>query len=135
MKLPGGGGVPQKPGWLRAHEGGPLAGHTISRHVGKTRDELSARLSSGTVSEASTFPSEHAAERFIGRALDIKSREIREWLSGTDDRLRLKCDLGEITGVTMQKNGDTVRPTGVRVILDKDPTALGGWRIKTAFPD
>ena len=135
VRLPGAWGGARKPGWLRAHEGGPLAGHTISRHVGKTADEMLDRLELGRVSKTSTFTSEAAAERFIERAIELKAGDVRRWLAGTDDRLRITCDLGDTTGVTMHRSGDTVTATGVRVVLDRDPTAPDGWRIKTAFPD
>ena len=135
MRLPGGWSGSRTPGWLRAHEGGPLDGHTLSRHVGKTWDEMMDRLTSTRLTKTSTFDSEEAAERFVSRAIDLKTRDIRDWLAGTDERLRIVCDLGDTTGTTMLRNGQVVQPTGVRVVLDRDPSAPGGWRIKTAFPD
>ena len=126
--------LPSTPGWLRTHEVPP--GHTIERHVGKTMDELAARLGhKPSLKWASTFDDQASAERLIAEVLKRRSDEVRAWLKDPKGQLTLFEDLGGRTGSSLASDGTIRAPTGVRVVLLPDGRASSGWRILTAFPD
>lgn len=124
----------RRPGWLREHEVPP--GHTLERHVGKTVEELLERLKrQPSLDRASTFDDEATAERLIASVLERRATEVDAWIEEPTRRLTLVEDFAETTGKTVRSDGSTIRPTGVRVVLQQDPSAPQGWRILTAFPD
>src|SRR5262245_40325842 len=57
-----------------------LGGHTLQRHVGKSDDDLRARLErEPQISSASTYTDRATAERVVGAALEKGSRAFTEW--------------------------------------------------------
>lgn len=133
LKNPLAWGRARKPGWLAEHEVPP--GHTISDHVGKSVDELVERCRSKGLPRCSSFTDESVAEDAISQVLDSHDAAIRKWLeSGTDDALPLEVNLGNPTGVTVAKNGDVTKQTGVRLVLIPDESMPNGWQILTAYP-
>lgn len=133
IRLPGARGGP-RPGWLRAHEVPP--GHTIDRHVGRSIEDLAAQCIKDKKRLASSFASEADAEQFVEKLIKDHTAEIREWLSnGTRRTLPLDAEFGRVTGLTVTKAGEVIRPTGVRVVLMRTADRPGGWQILTAFPN
>lgn len=133
MLLPGGWGFSRAPGWLRVHETPP--GHVLSRHVGKTTDELAERCRTTGIKRASSFSTEKDAERLIAEVLDKRSADIRQWLrSGGDTKLELDHIFPGPTGVTVDAAGRATPADSVRVVLIPSDRIAGGWQILTAFP-
>jgi len=55
-------------------------GHTLARHVGKTDDELRARLRrEPDISSASTYPDRATAEAVVGEALSSAPKSFDAW--------------------------------------------------------
>lgn len=134
MKVPGGWGGARKPGWLRPHDAPP--GHVLTKHVGKSKDELAERCRSTGIEKASTFASEEAAEKLISSVLDQNRDRIAAWLrEGSTDKLPLEATFGRATGVTVDRSGAVSAPMGVRVVLIPSAKMRDGWQILTAFPN
>ena len=57
-----------------------LGGHTLSRHVGRTDDDLAERLRREPhISAASTYTDRATAERVVGAALVSAGRRLQTW--------------------------------------------------------
>jgi hypothetical protein len=121
-------------GGLAAHE--TAGGHTIARHVGKTDADLAARLTAEPrISGASSFTDRAIAESAIGRTLDANQAAINTWLSGTSPRLVVNHALPESVGRSLARGAaGPVDASGVRVVLQRDPSLPTGYRIVTGFP-
>jgi hypothetical protein len=128
-----GGWLPRRPGWLKDHEVPP--GHTLERHVGKSADDLVRRLEVTGRRQASSFVDQPHAERFIDRVLSRSDGEIEAWRrAGGSDKLVLRSDLDESTGMVAHSDGTMVEATAVKVVLI--PSRNGtGWQLLTAYPD
>jgi hypothetical protein len=121
------------PGWLVAHE--RSGGHTLSKHVGRTPEELALRFKERRRPEfASTFDDVASAERLLDRVLNREARHVEEWARGNSPRLLLETTLGERTGISMTRSGDLLEARGVTVVLVRDAGMPDGYRILTAFP-
>ncbi|KQP62712.1 RNase A-like domain-containing protein [Nocardioides sp. Leaf285] len=121
------------PGWLRTHE--VRGSHTIERHVGKTVEDLLARLRSQPgISFASSFADVPAAERAIAQALRMRGDDVADWLSAGSGKLTLHATLDDVTGVTVSRTAHHTT-SNVRVVLVRDHRMDDGWRVLTAFPD
>ncbi len=76
-------------------------GHTMARHVGRSDDQLRARLKkSPKIRAASTFPNQATAEGVIREALRANRVRVRRWLGqdGEGSRLVLRWDAGRVIG-------------------------------------
>lgn len=134
IRVPGGLGPSRRPGWFARHETPP--GHTLRDHVGATVDELADRAVTLRRGVASSFVDPEQAERLTGRALDENADEITAWLrGGSNDKLVLECDLGEVTGISVDIARTVTEQTGVRVVLIPSKSHHEGFQILTAFPE
>lgn len=60
-----------------------MGGHTLARHVGRTDDDLRARLRrERDISAASTYTDRATAEHVVGEALLRNQRLIESWIAG-----------------------------------------------------
>jgi hypothetical protein len=119
-------------GWLLRHERG---GHTLERHVGKSDEDLLARLHEETRRGlASTFPDQRTAESAINTLLERNRSQLNEWLSSGAGSLRLQDHLGHVVGRTADRAGNVFDVTGVRAMLLRDSSMPEGYRILTAYP-
>ncbi|MBZ5737638.1 RNase A-like domain-containing protein [Nocardioides mangrovi] len=121
-------------GWLNDHEG---AGHTITRHVDRSVEQLRQRLvERQRLDYASTFRNETEAEELIAQTFRSKEAEIQRWLEhgkGTQD---FTLDFGDDVGsVLVRSTGEVVPGTKVKIVLLADRTMPDGWRLITAHPD
>jgi len=121
-------------GWLSNHE--ELGGHTVSRHVGKSDQELLDRLKhSDRIGGASTFKSLEAAESIISKVVKLESSKVSAWLKNANKGSTLRLNFydseffgrGVLKGATEAKN-----LFGVRIILRS--VGDGQCFIFTAFP-
>jgi hypothetical protein len=121
-------------GGLDAHERG--ASHTIKKHVGKTDDELKARLQMEPIRQlASSYTSQDVAEHAISDVMAARQSVIDEWLTGSRRRLELDGEAGSVIGrVAIRETGEVVEATRLRIVLVRDDAMPDGYRILTSFP-
>jgi hypothetical protein len=120
-------------GWLRRHEVPP--GHTITKHVDLTTEDLLERCRLQGLSKASTFHSEEMAEQLVGRVLRANEQGIEAWLRrGGDSKLQLDMAIPH-AGTTVDRFGNVTESGGVRVVLIPNKNMDNGWQILTAFPN
>ncbi|TXT25395.1 MAG: hypothetical protein FD131_4596 [Rhodocyclaceae bacterium] len=118
-------------GGLAAHEA--AGGHLLSRHVGLTAAELTARLANDPgIKAASTFLSRADAEAAAARAIKDNASVIVNWINnGAKGRLALEAPFSG--GLVQMRNATSpVASSNVRVILEG--TGNGQWRIITGYP-
>lgn len=134
VRVPGGLGPSRRPGWFARHATPP--GHTLRDHVGATVDELADRAVTLRRGVASSFVDPQQAERLTGRVLDENADEIAAWLrGGSNDKLVLERDLGEVTGISVDAARTVTEQTGVRAVLIPSKSHHEGFQILTAFPE
>jgi hypothetical protein len=110
-----------------------LGGHIVSKHVGKTPEELADRARAEGLPYASSFSTTQDAERAIETTLRINADEVKEWLASGGTRKRLDSVLEHVTGTSVDAAGTAREVSGVRVILVRAHTP-SGYRVLTAFP-
>ena len=126
-RVPGGG--------LEAHEN--AGGHLLERHVGKTPEDLSARLASDKdIDAASSFTDKATAEKAVAETIETNQAKIDSWLaSGAKRPLAISQTMDEPVGISMPRGAPAASPTSsVRVILVRDASFPDGYRILTGFP-
>jgi Bacterial CdiA-CT RNAse A domain len=126
---------PFKPGFLDLHESKVC--HTLKEHVGKSLDDLYARFAEKPwLTKAGTFMDQPTAEHAIERVFRKNEAAIRAWLDSTNGKRAFSADLHEVMGrVLIKDTGELVDATRARIVLIKDGSMPGGWRLLTAFPD
>jgi RHS repeat-associated protein len=119
--------------WLRYHE--RLGGHTLARHVGKTGQQLIARLRTSNVPASSTFFDEEGAERMVALTISSQRPAIQAWLRQNPTYNRAFVYRGTTVIGQLVKRGSTrvEQVTNVRVVLRGD--GRGGYYIRTAYPE
>lgn len=123
---------------LRADE--QLGGHTLERHVGKTDDDLAARLGrERQISAASTYTDADTAERAVGAALAQSQGRLDAWLARSGARPNLVLTYTQATGPPLGRS----LPRGTRasvpcnralVVLRWDERA-DRWFVLTSYPE
>lgn len=87
-------------------------GHTLARHVGRTDDQLRARLREEPgISAASTYTDRETAERIVALALETQRNRVEQWSgrSGTRPNLTLNVrSPGEPIGRSLSRRGRAV---------------------------
>ncbi len=81
-------------------------GHTLARHVGRSDDELRARLVTERISAASSYTDRDTAERIVGATLERSGGRIDGWLMRTGSR----------PNVTLRYRGSTAEEIGRSVV-------------------
>ena len=75
-----------------AHDEG-LGGHTISRHVGRSDDQLRERLKRESgITAASTYTDQSTAERVVAETLNREQRRVDAWAARQGNRPNLALD-------------------------------------------
>jgi filamentous hemagglutinin len=125
LKIPGGG--------LAAHEG-VKGGHTIRDHVGKTAEELAARLERDSArSQVSTFFDEAIANKTLSDAIQANQGGLSAWLtSNTAGRFVLTGQAQEAIGMVMSRT-EVVISDHYRFILEKSNRFAEGFRVVTGY--
>jgi uncharacterized protein YukE len=115
---------------LALHEG---PGHTISRHVGRTTQQLMARIRRERLPRASTYWNEQVAQQAVNEAVRSRAAEIRAWLeSGTERRFKFRYLGSDDVGFTISRRGRISLTRRVVVILEN---VNGHIQLVTSFPD
>ena len=111
-------------------------GHTLSRHVGKTDQELAARLKSEPdISAASTYFDRATAERSVGTVLSKKASDVTKWdqKSGSRANLALRLSLDQNVGRSLKRGASkSVEVHSVVVVLKWDGNS---WFVLTSYPE
>ena len=106
--------------FLRENEA--RGGHVLDKHVGKTDEELLARLKSEPhLREVSTFTDEATAERVIKAAIAENQDEIGKWLKNNQDtKLALAYKSPVSVGRMLIRGGTTgIEKNEVTLVLRK----------------
>lgn len=114
-------------------------GHTLTRHVGRTDDQLRERLAREPgISAASTYTDQAAAERTVARTLAHHASRVEAWLARDGDRPNLALDYrgptGEVIGRTLGRGRSAPVPsTNAVVVLRWD--GYRGYYVLTSYPE
>jgi HK97 family phage portal protein len=123
-------------------------GHTIQRHVGKSIDYLSYRMTNEVyrfgfvtvgLEAAGSFPSLEAGEKLVNATIARNADKILEVTSGRAASAKLDATFDTPTGYELYRVSDRAAPRlrdtfDVRVIIYPAPTRPLGYRVQTAFP-
>ncbi|MDW3572768.1 hypothetical protein N4235_17875 [Enterobacter asburiae] len=121
-------------GGLTAHE--QAGGHLIDRHVGKSEAELFDRVSTGNTKTASSFTDRATAEAVTSKAIDSNQAKIQSYLSGNQKGyLELDYQSSTAIGISVTRGSTSAEPaTNARIIIGRDPSMPGGYKIITGYP-
>ena len=119
-------------GSLEANE--KRGGHILSRHVGKTVEELRHRLATDShISAASSFTDQKTAEMAIDAAIKAQSKRIESWLRGEEDRLALTHRSTTSVGLSVSRGARSARDAyRVRMVLVRDKNLASEDRLSAA---
>lgn len=109
----------------------------MSRHVGRTDDQLTQRLNAEpNIPKASTYTTEAEADSAIRSVLSSNKSEIDAWLKDPSKPPRLRVDGPASVGRVMARRAQaSTTGSSVRVILQKAPPGSGmPFIIVTSFP-
>jgi hypothetical protein len=111
-------------------------GHVLRKHVGRTDDELRARLSEERhISAASTYTDRATAERGIGAAISTSQDRIQRWLSRSGGRPNLVLDYEsqQSLGRTLNRGDSQARPCSHAIVVLK--FAAPSYYVLTSYPE
>ena len=112
-------------------------GHTLSRHVGRTDDELRERLlRERNITAASTWTDRATAESVIAEVLEAERGRLESWMRRGYPRanLALHYDAGRPIGRSLRRGEDqVVNATQAVIVLRAD--GLDGFYVLTAYPE
>ncbi|MFE2881005.1 RNase A-like domain-containing protein [Streptomyces roseus] len=124
-----------------AGDEGNNGSHTIERHVEMTTRDLRTRLRGNPrMDAASRYIDEASAQRFTDSAMLRNQKRISEWLaSPKGQKMNFVEEFDEATGMSLTrenfKRGTAAQwAKKVQVVLKRDPSAEGGYRVLTSFP-
>ena len=97
-------------------------GHTLSKHVGRTDDDLRQRLErEPNIAAASTYTDRETAERVVGTVLEQNRDKIARWLSRPGRHPNLVLDYGgdpaHPIGRTLRRGETTPQPCSHAVVI------------------
>lgn len=107
---------------LRKHDN-EFYGHTIEKHVGKSKDWLDGRLSGNRHQKfASSYADADTANRVVKEVVLENQDKIRSWLEGDDkDRLVLTKKFDAVIGTILKKKDHELKDCKVSVVVLKRP--------------
>lgn len=115
-------------------------GHTIERHVGKSEDELRARLRrERRIAAASTYADLETAERVVGETLRQAARRIDRWRARSGGRPNLAIDYdGEparVIGRSLRRGDPRARDCHDAVVVLRWDETAGDFYVLTSYPE
>ena len=123
-------------GDLSAHEA--VGGHALDRHVGKTSEELAARLvDQPGITGASTFTDRAVAETSVAETLERNSELVRDWVAeaAPGQTTRFESVFEDPVGTVLARNASGPVPGNTaRVVIRADSSMPDGYFILTAYP-
>jgi hypothetical protein len=112
-----------------------LGGHTIERHVGKTTQFLRDRLSTSSISAASTYTTISSAEGAIINGLNANSSAVSSWKRNSTSRYTINYTNSTNVGVVLNRGAaNPVSSKKIVVVLQKKSTAPNGYYVLTSYP-
>lgn len=128
------------PGARDLREDERRGGHTLERHVGKTDEELRARLRrERRISAASTYTDLATAERVVGETLDRARRRVERWAARTGRRPNLALDFdGDprvVIGRSLRRGDAAVEDCHDAVVVLRWDEASGDYVVLTSYPE
>ena len=125
---------------LSRHEAsvlGGAGGHTLAKHVGKTKEFLEARLlAEPYLPAASTFHSVAAAEQAVNGLMRSHVQTVATWAASAHNGAKLGLSgsaSGNLGVVLVRGATDVVEGTVVRVVLKKQPYNGMAYFVLTAY--
>lgn len=128
---------------LAMHEsmsGAAGGGHTVERHIGKTAEELFARLERRpSLPATSSFGSIRDAENFTSKVLSDNRARIQMWIKHVPPGMKAKMELEGVfarqTGILVRRGVSQVIPCyRVRIVLRFEQWNGKPYFVLTAFP-
>lgn len=115
-------------------------GHTLTRHVGRTDEQLRQRLRDQVnISAASTYPDRDTAELVVGRVLEESAERIRSWTLRRGSRpnlaLRTADPRGPPIGRVLERGERTPRPARGAVVVLRWDERRGSYYVLTSYPE
>ena len=110
--------------------------HTIAKHVGKTVEELKARLAAEPKTRmASTFRTLEDAEQGVSEVMRIRAFEIQEWAARTQSETvgRFSIPKSSIVGIAVDRAGPARDASGIIVVLKKTIVENRLYYVLTAY--
>ena len=112
-------------------------GHTLSRHVGRTDEQLVERLrEERNISAASTWTDRENAEETVAAGLRAERGRIENWMRRGERRpnLALHYDAGRDIGRSMRRDAnDAVSCSSAVIVLRAD--GPDGFYVLTTYPE
>lgn len=114
-------------------------GHTLSRHVGRTDEQLRERLRKEPgISSASTYTDRATAEDVIARALRASKKRVDQWMSREGSRANLVVEWpgdGKVIGRSLRRGEKTPVPCRRALVVLKwnDETEI--FYVLTSYPE
>jgi hypothetical protein len=110
-------------------------GHTLSKHVGRTDNELRERLAHEDVSAASTYSDRTAAQIAVGNALEQNSNRIEQWIARSKHpNLVLDYHGSQPVGRTLHRGESVSRPCADAKIVLRWLTS-SEYYVLTSYPE
>ena len=113
-------------------------GHTLSRHVGRTDEQLRERLEhERNISAASTYTDRQTAERAVGAAIQGSQQKIERWLQRGERRPNLVLDYTEpndAIGRVMNRGAMGSVPCDHSIVVLK-ADGRGDYMVLTSYPE
>lgn len=126
-------------GGLRGVERSFDRAHTLERHYFgddgvslRTDAEIAGRDPMPKSGSSAFRLSPEDLDRVIADGLDANSTKVREWLDGTTPSRAFEARFETVIGRHFRDDFTDTR--SMKMVLQRDPTAPGGFYIKTAYP-
>ncbi len=114
-----------------------LGGHTLSRHVARTDEQLKERLrKERNISAASTWTDRQTAEETVATALRAERGRIESWIRRGERRpnLALHFDAGHPVGRSLRR-GDTEAVTCTSAVIALRANGADSFYVLTTYPE
>lgn len=114
-------------------------GHVLRKHVGRSDEQLRARLEQERhISAASTYSDRRAAELAVGQALQQQQDRVRRWLEGQGGHPNLVLDYDadpqHPVGRSLQRGEDRSEPCSHALVVLKW-AAPNEFCVLTSYPE
>jgi len=115
-------------------------GHTLTRHVGRTDDQLRQRLrDQPNIAAASTYPDRDTAEHVVALVLEASADRIRSWTGRQGSRpnlaLRLDDPRGPPIGRVLERGARAPRPAHGAVVVMRWDNRQRTYYVLTSYPE
>lgn len=115
-----------------------MGGHTLDRHIGKTDEELVARLRrEPDISSASTYTDRQTAERVIGAAMATNGSGFEKWRArqGRRPNFVLHYDAHEVIGRTVRRGRTRSQPAERALVVLRWDDRRRQFYVLTSYPE